>query len=125
MVVSDFDAFMHGCTIRGMQNFVNIDPMSASKSPRSRTRHKTWAKVTKNNGWLTHQQDHRTKIPKRNVTSRTHEQAITGSQPSHRCTSRAMRPKDKIAASFHGQCLVARLDTGAGKPGIRNIRNRE
>ena len=59
MVVSDFDAFIHGCTIRGTQNFVNIDPMSASKSLRSRTRHKTWAKVTKNNGWL------RTKSPRK------------------------------------------------------------
>ena len=52
MVVSDFDAFIHGCTLRGTQNFVNIDPMSANKSLRSRTGHKTWAKVTKNNGWL-------------------------------------------------------------------------
>ena len=25
-----------------------------------------------------------------------------------------MHSKDKIAASFHGQCLVAHLDTGAG-----------
>ena len=30
MGVSDFDAFIHGCTKRYMQNFVNIDPMSAS-----------------------------------------------------------------------------------------------
>ena len=26
MVVSDFDAFIHGCTIRGTQNFVNKIP---------------------------------------------------------------------------------------------------
>ena len=32
MVVSDFDAFIHGCTVRCMQNFVNIDPAAKHKN---------------------------------------------------------------------------------------------
>ena len=111
MVVSDFDAFIHLCTRRGTQNFVNIDPMSASKSPRSRTRHKTWAKVTKNNGWLTHHQDHRTKTPKKRKCHfkdpPTIDYGVT--TKSQVCTSWPCIQKGKIAASFHGQCLVAYL----------------
>ena len=37
MVVSDFDAFIHGCTILDTKNFVNIDSMSGNKTPRSCT----------------------------------------------------------------------------------------